>query len=90
MKIYKDQFFRILIDTNIDLTEATDLLIKYIDPMGLRGEWTATIDTDTTMMYYDCPGLSVTGRWKGWGKATFVEGSVPGDVAYFEVLNEGE
>lgn len=91
MKIYKDQFFRIILDTGIDLTEAISLLIKYQEPNSSTvSEWTATIDPDNVnKMYYDCSGLTTVGKYKIWGKAIFTEGSIFGDVSYFDLYNEG-
>jgi len=91
MKIFKDQFFRISLDTGIDISPATLLLIKYIDPEGIRGEWTATLDPDNNnKMFYDVTGLTKVGRWKVWGKATFTLGDVPGEKAFFDLYEEGE
>jgi len=91
MKIFVDQFFRITLDTGIDLTDATALKIKYITPKGARGEWTAVIDeVDNTKMNYDNPGVVDAGQWKVWGKATFTAGNIPGEPTYFNVYNEGE
>lgn len=90
MKIYKDQFFRLTLDTGIDLTEATALKIKYTDPEGATGEWTGAIDADdNTKINYDSSGLTKVGRWKVYAKATFSTGNIPGDAAYFDIYEEG-
>lgn len=90
-KIYKDQFFRLTVSTGIDLTDATAIKIKYTAPNKTQGEWTATIDeTDNTKAYYDCTGLDQLGTWHVYIKATFTEGSIPGDLTYFIIYEEGK
>jgi len=89
-KLYKGQFFRISVSTGLDLTGATSLVIKSTDPDGVKTDWPATIDpTDSTKMYYDCQGLSKSGLWNVYAKATFQSGSIPGDVTSFTIYDEG-
>ena len=84
MKIFKGQFFRLILDTGIDLTDASAKVIKYTKPDGITtGQWTATIDSDdNTKMYFDITNqVDQSGRWMVYAKATFTAGNIPGEVS---------
>jgi hypothetical protein len=89
--IYKTQFFRLYVSTGIDLTDATALKIIYKAPNSQTGEWTATLDsTDSTRLYYDSSALNQTGKWIVYAKATFTQGTIPGDAVGLLVVDEGK
>ena len=66
------QEFRLKLETNITLTGST-LLIKYRDPAGTEGSFTAIIDpADNSKMYYDFQSTDTTdldGDWFVWAHA---------------------
>jgi hypothetical protein len=90
--IYAGDYFTLKVGTGIDLTAATVLKIKYIDPLGNSGEWTATIDSvdNTKMNVVFAVGQSVTsltivGQWQIWSFATFSTGNIIGELAVFTI-----
>lgn len=88
--IYDSQFFRLKIKTGIDLSGATNLKIKYINPNKESGEWPAVIDeNDNMVLYSDIPALYIIGKWRVYANATFPIGNISGDPAYFIVVKEG-
>jgi hypothetical protein len=90
-KIYAGQYLRLIIDTKIDLTEATSVKICYITPAGETGEWLAEKDpVESTKMVYDISAVPEKGTWTVYGKATFEEGYVPGEPVEIIVYQEGQ
>lgn len=87
-KIFVGQFLRLVIDTKIDLTEATSVKIAYTTPSGTVGEWSATKDPDVnTKIIYDIPVLEEAGVWNIYAKAIFVEGIIRGEETILTVTS---
>jgi hypothetical protein len=67
--------------------------IKYIDPEGTDGEFTAIHDPVNKKVYYNIPKdspLTVVGGWRFWIYATMTDGRVlPGEVVEYEITEEG-
>ena len=91
--IYKDQSsLQIRLDTKVDLSGATSLLIKYEKPSGATGQWTATQYGATTSIFYNLSDgeLNETGCWHFWSHVTFSDGrSAPGRMVAQKVYMEG-
>lgn len=91
--VYKDQSaLMIRLDTQVDLTDATIMKIKYKKPGGTTGEWNASKDTTyTTRIYYNIPDDTVideSGMWTFWSFVTFAGGrAAPGNPfqKYFNI-----
>jgi len=94
-KIYKDQTsLQIKLTTNVDLSDATTLLIKYEKPDGTLGSFTASVsDASEGIIYYNVvtDDLDLEGDWKFWAYVTFSDGrSAPGEVIKQHIYLEGE
>jgi len=94
-KIYLNQSsLRIQLTTNVDITGATEQVIKYIKPDATTGEWVATIEADGDgIIYYDLTGteLDVAGTWTLWAFVTFSDArTAPGEPVKVTVHTEGE
>lgn len=90
--IYSGQSsLRIDLDTGVDLSTASSVLIKYRKPDGITGSWTAT--ASTTKARYDVTSTStfdVAGIWTVWAFVTFQDGRVAaGTPAQFIVRTPG-
>jgi hypothetical protein len=90
--IYAGDYFTLKVGTGINLTAATILKIKYIDPNGDDGQWTATIDSvDNTKMNVvfasgqPVESLTIIGQWQVWAFATFSTGDIIGELAVFTI-----
>jgi len=70
---------RIELETDVTLTGAT-LLIKYINPVGDEGSFSATINgSDASKMYYDISttsDINLGGDWKFWSHVTFADSTI--------------
>jgi hypothetical protein len=95
-KIYLNQdSLRIELTTDVDITGATLLEIRYKKPVsGDTGEWTAIVgDPGAGMIYYDLTGteLDEVGTWTFWAYVTFSDNrSAPGEPVKVTVYTEGE
>lgn len=93
--IYKGQTeLSIRVNTGVDITGATSTLIKYKDPNGLEGSFTASIyDSYEGILNYDIVSstdLNVVGKWTFWSYVTFANAkSAPGKPFTVEVFKEG-
>ena len=93
-KIFKNQdYLRVELYTGIDITGAT-ALIKYSDPNGDEGSWTATIsDESNGTIYYDLlvgDTLGISGTWIFWAHITFSDTRVAIGESFTEfVYDEG-
>lgn len=93
--IYKGQTeLSIRVNTGVDITGATAVLLKYKDPNGLEGSFTATIyDSYEGIINYDIVSsldLNVVGKWTFWSHITFANAkSAPGKPFTLEVFKEG-
>ena len=92
--IFKDQSsLRIRLTTNVDITGASTLQIKYTKPSGTSSYWTATEGTASTgIIYYDIVSTEIdeAGRWILWAYVTFSDGrSAAGEIAHMTVHDEG-
>lgn len=88
METFVNDTPRITIDTNIDLSGYSTLLIKYKKPDGTTGCWTATIcPTDNNCMYYDIAlgELDQEGHWLVQGIAKDVGVQLTGRWCKFNV-----
>lgn len=93
-KIYKNQsFLSIKLNTAVNIAGASSLKIKYKKPSGISGEWIATMVSANGMIKYDVASSSIldeSGVWTVWAYITFANGkSAPGDIATFQVYDEG-
>jgi len=84
---------RIILETNVTLTDAT-LLLKYRKPDRKIGSFNATIDpSDDSKMYYDIQSeddLDQEGKWTFWAHVTFADSTVGiGSIAKQEIKLEG-
>lgn len=65
---------RLTISIGEDITDASSVLIKYTDPLGGSGQWSANVsDALTGSFYYDLtPSITATaGTWTVWGVVAF-------------------
>ena len=86
---------RISLTCNSDLTEATQVAIKYKKPNGTQGSWAATVSNATTgIIYYDVANesdLDMEGAWTIWAHITYADGDVAaGDPVKMAVYTEGK
>jgi hypothetical protein len=96
-KIYVGQTADLEGHTNIDLTNAATLTIKYTDPDGFSGEWTGSVTATPTdgIITYQAQGMSPTGfhlpgDWTLWGHAVMSDGSIyPGEPYRLTIYTEG-
>lgn len=91
--IFVNQPLHIEIETDVDLTSATAVEIKFNKPDGTTDKWTAaTIDAFGGIIKYDVPQniLNVAGIWKMWAYITYSNGSYPGEVFEIEIFKEGD
>ena len=97
-KIYKNQTaLTFQLDTKINLTAATEAVIKYTKPgiPVVTGEWVATVDTPAAdgIISYDIVSeddLDESGEWTIWAYVTFSGSLVaPGDFYKFIVYEQG-
>ena len=92
-KIYVNQnSLRLTLQTGVDISEASNLLIKYIKPdKATTGNFSATI-SGTTDLYYDFAGteLDTPGEWTFYAFVIFSDArTAPGEPVYITVYNEG-
>jgi hypothetical protein len=92
--VYENQTaLRIKLDTEADLTDATELEIRYMKPDGSEGSWTAQVLNSSSWIYYDIgpnDHLTPTGNWKRWSYVKFSDGrEVEGDPVDFIVKKPG-
>ncbi len=89
MRTFIDDTVTLSLNTGIDLTEFTELKIKYRRPDGVRGSWDAEIDPSDNMALdvYLGGKITVNGLW-------FVQAYVAnglsryhGDIARFFAFN---
>lgn len=95
-KIYVGQTaLTIRLTTSIDLTTAKKVEIKYIDPNGTTGTWTATVyNVATGIIEYKVASaltLNVSGVWTFWAYITFNDDTVAaGEAIKKLVYDEGK
>ena len=94
-KVYLNQSsLRIQLTTNVDITGATETLIKYKKPSGTTGQWTAQVEAaGDGIIYYDLTGteLDEIDTWTLWAYVTFSDDRVaPGEPVKMIVHTEGE
>lgn len=92
-KIYEGQTaLQVQLDTEINLSTGSSYAIKYVDPDGATGSWSAAVYGDAAdgiIGTTSAPALAA-GVWKIWAYVTFADGSVaPGDPVTFRVYTEG-
>lgn len=94
-KVYTTQDY-----LKIELTYQEDVasniasaVIKYIDPEGATGTWTAVHTPSTKTISYNLPvgnPLDVAGKWTVWSYATMTDGrKLPGETFKFRIDEEG-
>lgn len=93
-KIYVGQTaLQIQLSTEIDLSTFQSGLIKYVDPDGTEGSWSAAVVGDAAdgiIGTITAPTL-IEGLWTVWAYVTFADASVaPGDIATFTAYVEGQ
>jgi len=85
---------RIILETDVNLSTNDTLLIKYKNPEGTTGSWSATISTDTSKIYYDVVSttdINIAGKWYFWAHATFADATVgKGAAASQTFIKEGD
>ena len=94
-KIFKNQdYLQIKAYLNIDLSDADTVLLKYSDPNGVTGSWTATIEDEDngiiSRTFVAGTPLDVSGEWTFWAYVTFDDGRVaPGEAFKQMIYDEG-
>lgn len=94
-KIYKNQdYLRITVHIEHDLSDAASITIKYKDPNGDEGNWVATIeDEEEGIVYKDFAlgsSLGISGEWTFWAYVIFNDGRLaPGDPFTQMIYDEG-
>jgi len=92
-KIYVGQNFKIELTTDEDITSAQSVKIKYKNPSGVVGEWTATVENALIgLIKYDVLVADNTkaGTWVVWAKITDVNGLILiGESSTFVTYKEG-
>ena len=78
----------------VDITGASELLIKYKKPDGTEGSFTAVaIDNENGIIQYSVTSeddINQAGRWTFWAYVTFADGkSAPGEVVEHWFYPEG-
>lgn len=90
--VYKAQSaLKIRLETNIDLTDATIMKIKYRKPSSEEGAWNAS--KDGTKIYrdmVDSDDIDESGTWVFWAHVTFAGGrEAPGNPFQKHIKLEG-
>ena len=94
-KIYHTQdYLKIRVTTNYDMTEVTSVKLNYNGPNGNDGVWDVVIeDVENGIIYYDVPTgepLDSVGDWVAWPTLTFNNGKkLSGTPIKFKVYKEG-
>lgn len=77
--IRKDATFRIYVSTYKDMSTKSTATIKYVDPSGTSGDWTASVSGSASagILYYDVTSTSNTksGTYRVWSWAVFSDGT---------------
>ena len=64
----------------VDITGATEVLLKYFKPSLKAAQWTATVDDAPTGTITFSPTVTTDldeyGWWIIWGKVTFADGTI--------------
>lgn len=95
MKVYRNQdYLRIRAHVGQTLSQVQSVVIKYRDPNGEEGSWSATIeDTLNGIVYKDFTAgqtLGVSGIWTFWVHVTFNDSrSAPGEPYSQMIYDEG-
>lgn len=92
-KVYINQIWRLVLETEADLTGANEFLIRYKNPDGDIDEFTASCDDESIGdIYYDIQTgeANIKGFWRFWTKVNFSGGSVWGQPTEIEIFAEGE
>ena len=81
---------RLTLGTDVDITGAGTLEIRYKDPTGTTGAWTATSEQDDPgIIYYDFgigSGITPAGEWQVQAYVVFSDGRAAyGEPLYFTV-----
>lgn len=88
-KIYKDQPYRLQLQTATDLTSATVVQIKYRKPGGTEGTFSGTV-ASATQIYHDLTGTEndEAGVWKFMSDAQYLSGGeyYPGET-WFQTVH---
>lgn len=90
-KIYNTQNWRLICATGEDQTTASTIEILAQIPGSSIETFTATLDTDTTRIYYDVgvSEMATAGNYKVWPKTTIAGNIAPGEAADVIVYKEG-
>jgi len=94
-KIFKNDIgvaFRVF--AGIDLTDASEIIMKVKKPSGTEVEWTAIVDEDNSYYAYYASAssdLDLEGQWRLSLEVTFPDtSSFQGETAYFTVYKQFE
>lgn len=91
-KIYLNQSnLKIILDTQVTITGAQELKIKYRRPDNIEGEWTGVEEDSTSVSYTFSDGeLNKVGLWVIWAYVVFSDGrNAPGEPVNLRVYAEG-
>lgn len=92
-KIYAGQDFKIKLTTGNDIIGAQSVKIKYKNPIGTFGEWTANVENALTgLINYDVLSANNTlvGTYVVWAKIVDSNGLILiGESSSFVVYKEG-
>lgn len=93
-KAYDTQtVLKFIADTGVDITGASALKIKYKEPDGTTGEWTAAEEGDPLLGKISYSIVAALGAFNGWTLWAWVEFSVgnsaPGEARKIQIYEEG-
>ena len=82
---------RLELDSGVDLSTASAVVIKYVKPDSSIGTWTVTVSgTLARHDFANASELDIPGVWVAWVYATFADGrKAPGSPVQFTVKKEG-
>jgi hypothetical protein len=85
--LYKGQDYRIVLDTGVDLTLASETKILYKKSNGVKGEWLSTADVEA--MYYDVTSTEndKDGTWQFQAYAEIAGKTYFGEIVNKVILN---
>jgi hypothetical protein len=81
--------FKLVFDVEVDITEATEMEIRYKKPSKETGVWDAALDDSTSIFYVIKEGdLDIQGLWQFQAFITTSDWSIPGEVIHVVVTNK--
>ncbi len=89
-KVYVGQVLEITLDTEVDLSTATDPIIRAFPPSGASREWSATV-SGTTLKYTTIKDtdLNLRGEWRFQAEPNIDGAEAPGETVWLTVYSLG-